>query len=592
MRADEPVRVATLAVGLICLALACAPSARAQDDAPPEEAPALPPGHPPAPAEASPAPAPSALPPGHPAPTGGTVAPGAPASMQRILQPPAPEPAVESADVPTGTIRVLVVDEAGEPVGDQPVDVGILAGGARDRRNGRTGLDGVAVFSDLATGGEQHYRVNVPYRGATYSTMPFSLAAGGSGYSVRVVRRPVTEDDQFVFFHVFRTIVEQRGERMHVIHQGELTNAGTETFAFPADGVRARLPEGALAFQFQRVMTDQRIEEIAGEHAYALRGSLPPGTVRLAWAYDVPIEGGDMSLAIDLPMAFFGMQVIVEAVPGLEISVAGMPRPERLDAEGRPCESSMSSEGCAWIAHIQRSPTDARLERIVIRIRGIPGPGPTRVIAVALLVLFAVGGVLLLLSTRGTGSDAEARAARREEIRAEAAELAEELEAGDVGPEYAKRRRAELMRELANLYYADEIATARDEADDERSRVRRHAPGPVGLLAPAKDAEPAARWVELALTALAAPLLLLPVAFVAVRPTAARAMRGMGEVALVLVLGLAGGALVWVVGDLVASEATTARWAVLAVSGAALALRTVVRHAGHAAVSPAGDARP
>ena len=148
------------------------------------------------------------------------------------------------------------------------------------------------------------------------------------------------------------------------------------------------------------------------------------------------------------------------------------------------------------------------------------------------------------------------------------------------------------MRELANLYYADEIATARDEADDERARVRRHGPGPTGLLAPAKDAEPIARWVELALTALAAPLLLLPVAFVAVRPRAAHSMRGQGEIALVLVLGLAGCALVWVVGDLVASGATSARWAVLAVSGAALALRTAVRHAGHAAARPTSDARP
>src|SRR5690606_34214889 len=110
---------------------------------------------------------------------------------------------------------------------------------------------------------------------------------------------------------------------LHVIHQAELTNAGRETFVFPAQGVRASLPEGALAFQAQRVMTDQRIEEADG--GYVMRGSLPPGTVQLAWAYDLPIDGETVAIPVDIPLRFFGLQVFSEAPEGLVMDVRGMP---------------------------------------------------------------------------------------------------------------------------------------------------------------------------------------------------------------------------------------------------------------------------
>lgn len=568
-------RAAALAV-LAAVWLA-APIGRAQDEG------ELPPGHPPIPSgEPAAPPAPpgggAELPAGHPTPTGGTVSPGMSSQMQRALQAPSAAPASEDPDVAEGAIRVIVVDPQGQPVADQPVDVGILASGQRDRRNARTGEDGVAWFNDMATGNDQHYRVNVPYQGATYSSMPFALAAGGNGYTVRVVRLPTTRSDQFVFFHVFRTIVEHTGgERMHIVHQGELTNAGTETYVFPEEGARAALPEDAVNFQFQRVMTDQRVEEIEGEHAYAMRGSLPPGTVRMAWAYEIPIAGGDMDIPVDIPMSFFGMQVIVQAIPELGVSVRGMPRPQRLDVNGQPCEDSVASDGCAWIAQTQRAPTDAALDHIVIHITGIPGPGPMRLIATGLVILFAIAGLLLLVTARGTGSVVEAREARRAAIRKEAQELAEELESGEVGPEFASRRRAELSRELAGLYYAEEIASSREEEEAERWKATGRRPGVAGYLMPADGSPTAAVVAEYLFTALALPLLPLCVAFVGIRPRAALSLRGQGEVALTLVNGVLGAILAFLVADTFFPGRTAITLTVIGVAGAALALRTIVR---------------
>ncbi|MCB9593862.1 MAG: hypothetical protein H6719_14100 [Sandaracinaceae bacterium] len=553
---------------LVLFAVLLAPSAlAAQDDV-------LPPGHPPIDGQA--APPSGGMPQGHPASTGGTATTGVPNPVQRALQPPASAEARESADVPAGTIRVLVVDEAGDPVPDQAVDVGMLASGERERRNGRTGPDGIATFADLPVGSEQHYRVNVPHEGATYSTMPFALS-NEAGHSVRVVRMPVTTDAQQVFFRMFRTVVELRGDRMHVIHQGELTNAGSATYVFGNDGVRAELPDEALAFQFQRVITDQRIEEIEDEHAYALRGSLPPGTVRLAWAYDVPVGGGDLDIPVDIPMPFFAMQVIVEAVPELGVSVRGMDTPQRLDVNGAACVDSLTSEGCAWVVQTQRAPSDGRLERIVIRLTGIPGPGPVRMIAAFLLPFFLIGGFILFLTARATGKGAAAREARRVALLDEAELLAEELASGEVGPEYAARRRNELIRELAGLYYADEVVSAKDDDAEEAHATRR--PGVGGFLLPSKGAPEVLRYVELALTVAALPALILGTLFVAIKPRATLSMQGHGELVISLVLGPCSLVLAYMGASMAWPADSTIVWSVLGGTAFAAVLRSILRHA-------------
>lgn len=389
----------------------------------------------------------SPLPAGHP-----PVANGSPHSgLAGVLAPPELARADASDDVRPGAIRVTVVDESGQPVAGAAVDVGSLAQGERTRHNARTDRDGVAVFEGLDTGTTQAYRVNVPYLGATYSTSPFQLPTD-RGYDVRITRLPVTHDDRFVFFHIFRVIVELKDQRLHVIHQVELTNAGQETYVFPASGLRARLPEGATFFQAQRSMTDQRVEELPNSGGYALHGSLPPGTVQLAWAYDVPVNDRTMRIPVDVPMRFFGLQVLSEAPPGLVMDVAGMPDPQRVDNEGQPL----------WITQMRRGPADPPLERITLTVSGIPGPGPGRWIAVVLASMFVLGGIFFFVY-RGDDREAaaRARARRREELLAEARALEAEFEEGEIGPEFRQKRRAEIVRALAVLLHEEETARER-----------------------------------------------------------------------------------------------------------------------------------
>jgi len=517
-----------------------------------------------------------AMPAGHP-PTSGAAAQGAPArpATPQVLRPPVAPVAAESDEVPVGAIRVIVVDENGRPVADQGVDIGALASGERTRHNGRTGADGIALFTDLPTGTAQHYRVNVPYQGATYSTMPFALTTA-HGHSVRVVRHPVTQEDNFVFFHVFRVVVEQRGERMHVIHQGELTNAGTSTYVFPASGRRAALPEEATAFQFQRVITDQRIEEVAGEQAYAIRGSLPPGTVQLAWAYDIPIAGGDLDIPVEIPMRFFNLQMITEALPDLGVTIRGMEPARRLDTQGQSCETSLQTPGCAWVTQLRRGPEDALIRHLTIHLTGIPGPGATRWIALAIAAFFVLLGAVWFITSAGAPPLVEARTRRREDLKAEAEALAEELERGEIGPEYMARRRSEIVRELAELFYADVIEEAAQEHEDERRHEPRRS-GPLGYLMPFDGSPSATRTLEFILTFLALPLMLLGLVFFTARPRALRSMKGQAELVISLVLGLAGAALMLMVGTTVLHWDLLLTTGVVSFSGLAFVLRTIVR---------------
>jgi hypothetical protein len=443
----------------LALSLSSAPL-RAQD----------PPADPPAATDASapavePAATPGAqeMPPGHP-----PVANGSPhADVSAVLGNPQVSRASPSPEVPAGTIRVIVVDPQGRPVPDAAVDVGVLAqaGGERSSVNGRTNENGVATFARLATGTDQAYRVNVPYLGATYSSNPFQLPTE-EGYDVRIVRQPVTREDRMVFFHVFRVIVELKDERLHVIHQAELTNAGRETYVFPAAGLRVPLPPGAIAFQSQRVMTDQRIEESDG--SYVLRGSLPSGTVQLAWAYDLPVTGSRMEIPVTIPMRVFGLQVISEAPDGLSLVVPGLPPAQAVDDQGQPY----------WLTQVRRRPNEAPLEQLTVRIAGIPGPGPQRWFAVLLAVVaVVVGGVLYLMRDNASAGAAEARQRRREELLAEARELDEDLAAGEIGPEFRQSRRQEIVRELALLLHEEEVAREQGAGAASGTKASRPTPG-------------------------------------------------------------------------------------------------------------------
>jgi hypothetical protein len=362
-----------------------------------------------------------------------------------------PPIATEAAEpsLATGTVQVRVLDPAGNPAAHADVSLGVMAAdGGRSSKDTKTGANGVAVFSELAVGEKQAYRVNVPYKGAKYSSNPFRMPLRG-GYRVEIRELPVTTDDRLVVLYLGATSVELKDDRMKIVQQARLLNLGRTTYVFPDKGTLVQFPKGFTAVQSEDVMTDQHVKEAKGE-GVRVRGSLPPGEVTLLWGFDLPLEGSEASFTIGLPWVTFAYRVISDAPPGMTLEVAGLPEPILHDEDGRRL----------LLTEVQLKVGDPRLSQLRISLRGIPGPGPARwVAAVLALTVLLCGAAFASKPAERTARDAERPdgaeiEARKRELLARARELETQRASEEIGPQYHAEQLELLRDELAALLLA------------------------------------------------------------------------------------------------------------------------------------------
>jgi hypothetical protein len=366
-----------------------------------------------------------------------------------VLAPPALPSAEPKLGAPPGSIDIEVVGPTGAPQAGAEIVLGIMASmGGRTEQRAKTDAQGRYTFGGLGVGTQQAYRVNVLHQGGKFSTTPFRLPEE-SGYAVRMPLRATTTDNSLLFQVIGQTMVELRDDRLHITQQAKLANAGERVIVLPKEGLTVPLPEGFTAFQFQEQMTDQRGEELAGK-GFRLRGSLPPGSVTLAWTYDLPRAGESAKIAVNQPWRTYTYRVISEAPAGLKLRVSDFPEPERVKDQQREL----------LFTELQRSPRDIQLGAFTIKLEGIPGPGPGRWFAVA-LALLAVG--LGLARAFKAGDDAGERkaalAARKQQLIALAKSTESEHQRGDIGPQYRAERLEEILTELALVLRDEEALT-------------------------------------------------------------------------------------------------------------------------------------
>jgi hypothetical protein len=402
------------------------------------------------------------LPPGHPslagggdqpsdaaenqaedAPVGGDPhahAEGAPALARRPLS--SAEPSTQLA---AGSVRAHVLDANERPVAGAELQLGTMAQETgRTSVAGRTGGDGSYVFDKLATGDRQAYRVNVLYQGAKYSSMPFRLPVD-RGYEVVIRRLETTRDTRDLVLYIGATSIELKDERLKVVQQARLINIGAKTYVFPDNGQLVPLPADELAFQSEEVMTDQHLREDKGK-GVRISGSVPPGEVTLSWGFDVPRTESNADLAFVLPWVTFAYRVLVDAAPGLSMTVDGLPAPELHEDNGRRF----------YVTEVVKRVGEEPLRAVNIHLRGIPGPGPLRFVAVGLALIVLATGVFVSrragLPSRSAPS-LQALAQQRERLLARAAELEAERARGDIGPEFHASALGQLEDELAAVLY-------------------------------------------------------------------------------------------------------------------------------------------
>jgi len=393
----------------------------------------------------------AAVPPGHPeasdaAPVGNDPhanMEGAPPLARRPLT--SGEP---SAQLPAGTIRLRVLDASEHPVANADVQLGSMSQAGRNQQPGRTNEQGVALFEKLATGDKQAYRVNVLYQGAKYSSMPFRLPPD-QGFEVVIRRLETTTDPRDVVLYVGATSLELRDERLKVVQQARLVNIGSKTYVFPEQGTLVKLPADLMAFQAEEIMTDQRVREEKGQ-GVRINGSVPPGEVTLTWGFDVPQTDTEASFAFELPWLTFAYRVLADAAPGMQLEVEGMPPAELHEDAGRRF----------YVTEIVKRVGEQPLKAVRIKLKGIPGPGPQRFVAVGLALLVIGLGVLIARkSLAASGGKTLALAElelEQERLVARARELEAEHARGDIGPEFHKNALHELEEQLSGVLYERE----------------------------------------------------------------------------------------------------------------------------------------
>lgn len=351
--------------------------------------------------------------------------------------------------IPAGSIVVQVLDPAGRPVAGAAVRVGIMAqAGDRASSEGETDAGGMYVVTDQPTGAIQAYRVTVPHEGAVYGATPFRLEPD-QGQEVRVRLLPTTRDAGVLLQLQGQTVFEFRENRLHVVQQTQLTNLGEATYVFPEGGLQVDLPPGFVGFQSQAVMTDQRI--IPNDDGFELRGSLMPGRVTLTWGYDLDLDTGTTTVRVPMPFRTYRYRVMTDAAPGMTLEVEGFPEAQSHESDGR----SM------LFTQVERTPEDPALDHLVIRLRGVPGPGPLRWVALGAALILIFAG--LLFAMRGGDRAAQslrAREARKAELLDDAADLEAMFASGEVGAKFRHRRLEEIANELAAILRIDAAAVA------------------------------------------------------------------------------------------------------------------------------------
>lgn len=362
-----------------------------------------------------------------------------------------------SMEVPVGSIRVTVVDQAGAPVNGAEVNVGLMgAGGARDRLRQRTDATGRTTFSGRATGAVEAYRVNLPFEGALYSSTPFRLPTT-AGFEVRITRLPTTRDPTSVLLVHGELSVEFREARLHLVQSIELMNLGQATFVFPEAGQPLVLPPGFTGQQTEAVMTDQKL--LTDAQGYRIHGSLPPGSVVLTWGYDLPRAGAQQVIELPVPFRTYSYRVISEAPEGGSLDVEAVSRGAGA-AGAQPSQFSrtqvVESEGKRlWLADLERTAQDPPLQSVRLQFSGLPTPGPLRWYAAVGALLLAIAGVYVAVNSGGAQSG-DALATRRVQVLDALEALELQRTKDEVGPKTYEQERERLMTDLAAVVRAEE----------------------------------------------------------------------------------------------------------------------------------------
>ncbi|HSQ66890.1 MAG TPA: hypothetical protein VLM85_26910 [Polyangiaceae bacterium] len=380
------------------------------------------------------------LPSGHPGTGHGQQAPG-----PALFRPPADSSEDDPAVAP-GTIHIELRDAHDGPIANHPVELGIVVqsiakGDNHKHLSAATDAAGVVDFTGLETGSDVAYRVTAHEGAAAFGAQPFRLSPQRGTHVVLHVYPPTSDYARGAII-LSRGIVylEVKDDRIQLQQRIDIHNGSP--VAWVPNNLVLRLPEDFTALNNVQQMSDVGIDAMPKEGA-KLHGTFGPGDQSVLFSWQVPYSGqSDVDIEIGSPPNLGTLVVRAAAAPGMRLEVDGFPA----------ATSQQNEEGQReLVTGRQLEQGDAPMRSVHIALRGLPTPGPSRLIGTVLAALGVAAGIYV--GVNRTRARKGPKAGRRDQARVlhEMEQLERSRAAGDVGPKTYERARRELVDELAQI---------------------------------------------------------------------------------------------------------------------------------------------
>jgi hypothetical protein len=367
--------------------------------------------------------------------------------------------AMEDATLPAGTLEVRVFDEAGAPIRNHAVLLGMIDKSNKiDVRHGKSDASGLARFSDLLTGDGTGYAAVVEWNGTRLGTAPFPMpSVGGARAEIRALAR--TADPAVMTIGPgARIVVQMHEDTLQFLELLPLENSSDKMFDPGPGAIEIPLPSGFVSAQAQE--SDRKID-VRQNHGMAVHGPFTPkratlGTTsknaghEVAFGFVLPYHGHTRAFVQPMPNGIGPFTLITEQIPGLSVSGPGVGERQERELGGRKY----------WVMPVDAVPPGGSVS---FTLEGLPSTDETGRDAAGLLALALVATAVAFGRRPKEGGQGPRVADQREQLIGKREALYSELVTlettarGGGGPAPVDRRkqlvtRLELTyRELAAL---------------------------------------------------------------------------------------------------------------------------------------------
>jgi hypothetical protein len=393
--------------------------------------------------------------PGGEAPVGEASATGAPARQE-------PPPfvlgatagvAVADATLVAGTLEVRVLDEAGAPIPDHAVLLGMIDKSNKiDVRHGKSDAAGLARFSGLATGQGTGYAAVIEWHGIRLGTAPFPMpVSGGARAEIRALGR--TADPSVMTIGAGgRIVLQMHEDTLQFLELFPLENTSDKMFDPGPGAIEIPLPDGFVGAQAQE--SDRKID-VRQNHGMAVHGAFTPkraiaGTTsknagqEIEFGFVLPYHGHTRAFLQPMPNGIGSFTLITEQIPGLSVSGTGVGARQERELGGRKY----------WVMPVEGVPPGGV---VAFTIDGLPSTDETgRDVAGGLALVLVAGAFAFGRRPRQSARaglpahDRERLVDRREALYADLVAL-ETTARGNSGPAPTDRRK-QLVARLEQTY--------------------------------------------------------------------------------------------------------------------------------------------